>query len=392
MAVRGKELGAARLAADLAALLSERDIGRREHGADISFRLDALRRGGGAAERMKAQARQIASLIGSGSHEGDVSTGVLVALAFPDRIAHGRGGNGRFRLCGGGGAFVEPHDPLAREEFLAIATTDGASGDQRIHLAASLTRAEIEQHFAAHIKSEDALHFDARDGQVVARRRRLLGALVLEEKPLANADPALIQAAMVEGIRQAGLAVLLWSEAAMRLRARIRFARRIMTEEDWPDMSDEALLATLSDWLGPYLAGMTRLSHLPRLDLVQILNDRLPHDRRRRLDRIAPERVVIPSGAHIAIDYDGDGDPVLRARLQEMFGLQDTPRIAEGRARLRIELLSPARRPLAVTQDLPSFWVNVYPQVRAEMRGRYPRHKWPEDPLVAEAVKPNRVR
>jgi ATP-dependent helicase HrpB len=393
MAVRGKALGASRLAADLAALLSERDIGRREHGADISLRLDVLRRGGGAAERIRAQARQIASLIGaSGKDDGDVSPGVLIALAYPDRIAQARGGTGRFRLSGGGGAFVEPHDALAREAFLAVATTDGAAGDQRIHLAAALSRAEIEQHFAVHIKSKDELRFDQREGQVVAWRRRLLGALVLEEKPLADADPAAIQAAMAEGIRQAGLAVLPWSDAANRLRARIRFAARVLPEEGWLDLSDETLLATLNDWLSPYLAGMTRLSHLSRLDLVQILRDLLPHDLRRRLDRVAPERVAIPSGAEIAIDYEGDGDPVLRARLQEMFGLHDTPRIAEGRARLRIELLSPARRPLAVTQDLPSFWVNAYPQVRAEMRGRYPKHKWPEDPLSAEAVKPNRVR
>ncbi|MGE3833033.1 MAG: ATP-dependent helicase HrpB, partial [Parvibaculaceae bacterium] len=370
MAVRGKALGASRLAADLAALLSERDIGRHEEGADIAFRLDALRRGGGAPERIRAQARQIASLIGAGGKDdGDVSPGVLIALAYPDRIAQARGGTGRFRLSGGGGAFVEPHDHLAREAFLAVATTDGAAGDQRIHLAAALGRAEIERHFAAHIKSMDELHFDQREGQVVARRRRLLGALVLEEKPLADADPAAIQAAMAEGIRQAGLAVLPWSDAANRLSARIRFAARILPEEGWPDLSDETLRATLDQWLGPYLAGMTRLSHLARLDIAQILRDRLPHDLRRRLDRVAPERIAIPSGAEIAIDYEGDGDPVLRARLQEMFGLHDTPCIAEGRARLRIELLSPARRPLAVTQDLPSFWINAYPQVRAEMRG-----------------------
>jgi ATP-dependent helicase HrpB len=391
MVVRGKELGALRLAADLAALLSDRDIGRREQGADIALRLDALRRGGGAAERIKAQARQIASLIGGGN-DGEVSPGVLVALAFPDRIASGRGGNGRFRLSGGGGAFLDQHDPLAREDFLAVATTDGASGDQRIYLAAQLSRAEIEEHFVSHMKAHDELRWESREGQVVARRQRRLGSLVLDDKPLTKPDAASIQAAMVEGLRETGLAALPWTDTANNLRARVRFAARTMTEEAWPDFSDTALLATLDEWLGPYLAGMTRLSHLARLDLVQILSDRIPHDLRLRLDRIAPQRVAIPSGAHIAIDYESDGDPVLRARLQEMFGLHDTPRIAEGRAKLRIELLSPARRPLAVTQDLPSFWVNAYPQVRAEMRGRYPKHKWPENPLVAEAVKPNKMR
>jgi len=183
-----------------------------------------------------------------------------------------------------------------------------------------------------------------------------------------------------------------WSDATQSLRARVRFLRRIFPEQGWPDLADEALHATLGDWLTPYLAGMTRRAHISRLDMHAIVTDLIPPELKRRLDKLAPRHIAIPSGADIAIDYDGDGDPVLRARLQEMFGLAETPRIADGRAALRIELLSPARRPLAVTQDLKSFWANAYPQVRSEMRGRYPKHPWPEDPMNTPAVKPNRVR
>lgn len=396
MIVRARDLGSGALAADLASLLSERDLLGRESGADIADRLSALRRGSvGKAlrERIKSAAQQIRSLAGIGKEDdGGVSPGVLIALAWPDRIAQARGGRGRFRLSGGGGAILPEHDPLAREDFLAVATTDGASGDQRIFLAAALSRDDIESHFAGHIGETDIVRWDSRAGLVVANRQRRLGALVLDDRALTWPDPEAIAAAMTRGVAEMGLAALPWSDAAQALRARLRFLRRILPEEGWPDLSDEALLATLDDWLAPYLAGMTRRAHLDRLDMHAIITALIPMELKRHLDRLAPRHVAIPSGAEIAIDYETDGDPVLRARLQEMFGLRETPRIADGRALLRIELLSPARRPLAVTQDLKSFWANAYPQVRGEMRGRYPKHQWPEDPLNAPAVKPNRMR
>jgi ATP-dependent helicase HrpB len=176
------------------------------------------------------------------------------------------------------------------------------------------------------------------------------------------------------------------------LRARVAFLQRLFPEEGWPDFSDGVLLSTIEVWLKPYLAGMTRAQHLEKLDMLAILQALLPSGLARKLDRLAPSRIAIPSGAEIRIGYGGEGDPVLRARLQEMFGLATTPRIADGRAKLRIELLSPAGRPLAVTQSLETFWTNVYPQVRAEMRGRYPKHAWPEDPLTTAPVRPMRVR
>ncbi|WP_368904438.1 ATP-dependent helicase HrpB [Taklimakanibacter lacteus] len=396
MIARARELNSGALAADLAALLSERDLLGRDAGADIGERLNALRRGTinkALRERIRAAARQIRGIAGiAEGGQPDLSPGALVALAWPDRVAQARGARGRFRLSGGGGAILAEHDPLAREDFLAVATTDGMTGDQKIFLAAALSRDEIESLFAGHIATSDIVRWDGRQGVVVANRQRKLGALVLDDRALASPDPDAIAAAMTKGVEEMGLPSLPWSDAAQTLRARARFLRRIFPEDGWPDLGDDALLATLDEWLAPYLAGMTRRAHLERLDMFAIIQGLIPHELKRRIDRLAPRHVAIPSGAEITIDYESDGDPVLRARLQEMFGLADTPRIADGRAALRIELLSPARRPLAVTQDLKSFWANAYPQVRSEMRGRYPKHPWPEDPLNTPAVKPNRVR
>lgn len=396
MIVRAKDLKSGALAADLAALLSERDLLGRDAGADIGERLSALRRGSvnkALRERIKAAARQIRGIAGiAEGGEAEASPGALLALAWPDRIAQARGARGRFRLAGGGGAILPEHDPLAREDFLAVATTDGTSGDQKIFLAASLTRDDIEMLFADHIKESDIVRWDSRQGVVVANRQRKLDALLLDDRALPTPDPETIAEAMTAGVREMGLAALPWSDASQTLRSRVRFLRRVFPDDGWPDLGDDALLATLSEWLTPYLAGMTRRSHLERLDMFAIIQSLIPQELKRRIDRLAPRHVTIPSGADITIDYEGDGDPVLRARLQEMFGLAETPRIADGKAALRVELLSPARRPLAVTQDLKSFWANAYPQVRSEMRGRYPKHPWPEDPLNTPAVKPNRVR
>lgn len=382
--------GASALAADLAAMLSERDGLPRDAGTDITSRLAHLR--GGARDRIRQSAKQIRQIAGIKDEDSDVSAGVLVAFAFPDRIAQRRGGDRRYRLSGGGGAVLPEHDALVTQEFLAVATTDGAAGDQKIFLAAPLSLKEIEEHFRDQIESRDGVFWDSRAKAVSAAKSRRLGTLVLEEKPSTNADPTLIAEAMTEGVREMGLASLPWTEGAKILRARAMFLRRLFPEEGWPDLSDEALLATLSDWLTPYLAGISRKAHLDRLDMHQIIQSLIPHELARRMDRLAPVRIEVPSGADVRIDYETEGDPVLRVRLQEMFGLAKTPAIAEGRSPLRIELLSPAGRPLAVTQSLETFWTNGYPGVRSDMRGRYPKHAWPEDPLNAAPVKPRRLR
>ena len=387
MVVKGRSA----LAAGLAAMLSERDGLARDVGVDISARLSQLR--GGARDRIRQTARQIRQIAGIRDDEdGSVSPGLLVAFAFPDRIAQRRGGDRRYRLSGGGGAVLPEHDALVTQDFLAVATTDGASGDQKIYLAAPLSQKEIEEHFGSQIEARDGVFWDSRTKAVSATKSRRLGALVLEEKPSANADPSLIAEAMAQGVRDMGLTCLPWTDGARILRARAMFLRRLFPEEGWPDLSDEALLDSLADWLAPYLAGISRKAHLDRLDMHQILQSMIPHELARKMDRLAPIRIEVPSGADVRIDYETEGDPVLRVRLQEMFGLARTPAIAEGRSPLRIELLSPAGRPLAVTQSLETFWTNGYPSVRSDMRGRYPKHAWPEDPLNAAPVKPRRLR
>lgn len=382
--------GRSPLAADLAAMLSERDGLPRDMGADITARLSHLR--GGARDRIRQAAKQIRQIAGIKDEESDHSPGVLIAFAFPDRIAQRRGGDRRYRLSGGGGAVLPEHDALMTQDFLAVATTDGASGDQKIFLAAPLSLKEIEENFRDQIESRDGVFWDSRAKAVSAAKSRRLGALVLEEKPSTNADPTLIAEAMTEGVREMGLSSLPWSDGAKALRSRVMFLRRLYPEEGWPDLSDESLTATLGDWLTPYLPGISRRAHLDRLDMHQIIQSMIPHELARKMDRLAPVRIEVPSGADVRIDYETEGDPVLRVRLQEMFGLARTPAIAEGRSPLRIELLSPAGRPLAVTQSLETFWTNGYPSVRSDMRGRYPKHAWPEDPLNAEPVKPRRLR
>ena len=397
MVVAGKRLGAGRLAADLAALLSERDLLDRSADADLVSRLEALRGGRmlanrGAKERVREAARQIRAIAGIGDDGEEASIGLLVALAWPDRIGQRRGGRGRFRMMGGGGAALPEQDGLAGQDYLAIATTDGKAGDQRVYLAAKLSKEEIVAQFANHIATRDILAWDSRSRSVIANRQQRFGALLLDDRPLKAPDPEAVADAMVSGVRELGLTSLPWSDGDQRLRARVAFLRRHLPEQDWPDLSDAALLADLESWLKPYLAGMTRAQHLARLELHPILKSLIPHNLQRRLDELAPTRIAIPSGAEITIDYEGDGDPVLRARLQEMFGLTRTPKVAEGRVPLRLELLSPAGRPLAVTQSLETFWTNAYPHVRAEMRGRYPKHAWPEDPREAAPVRPRRIR
>ncbi len=382
--------GNSALAADLAAMLSERDGLPRDVGADITARLAQIR--GGARDRIRQSAKQIRQISNIKEGASEFSAGVLVAFAFPDRIAQRRGGDRRYRLSGGGGAILPEHDALMREDYLAVATTDGASGDQKIFLAAPLSFREIVDHFGEQIETKDGVFWDSRAKAVSATKSRRLGALVLEERPSTNANPEMIAQAMTEGVREMGLSSLPWSEGAKALRSRAMFIRRLFPDDGWPDLSDEALLASLEDWLTPYLAGVSRKAHLDRLDMHQILQAMIPHELSRRMDRLAPVRIEVPSGADIRIDYETEGDPVLRVRLQEMFGLARTPAIAEGRSPLRIELLSPAGRPLAVTQSLETFWTNGYPSVRSDMRGRYPKHAWPEDPLNAAPAKPRRLR
>ncbi len=408
MVLTGKEKGMGATAAAIAALLMERDILRAKPGvrdADLRLRVELVGERNaarnlpagmtldrGAAERARQAARQIGQRLGIRGGEIDArAAGRLLALANPDRIAQQRpGARGQFLLANGKGAELQPADALAGEDYLAVADLDGDRRVARIFLAAPLSRAEIEEDFAGDIAAEEIVDWDSRVAAVLARSRLRLGALVLEDKPLAAPDPARVTAALIQGIRELGLKALPWSREAKNLRARILFLRRIEAN-NWPDLSDEALMGNLEDWLAPYLAGMSRRAQLQGLDLAAALAARLSHAQRQALDRLAPSHVAVPSGSRIAIDYSGE-NPALAVKLQEMFGARETPSIAGGRVALVVHLLSPAGRPLQVTSDLAGFWRNSYPQVRSEMRGRYPRHPWPENPLAASPTKRTKRR
>ncbi len=402
MVLRARDLGLAGLACDLAALLAERDVLRAERGcrdADLRLRLDALRTGRGfdprhgltidraALARVRQSARDWRRRLGLAPGEQDGGTadsGLVLAFAYPDRIARRRpGGEGRFSLArGGGAAFADPQ-PLAAEDWLVAAETDGDRREARIFLAAPLAKADIEQHFADDLVETDVVEWDGREEAVQARRQTRLWRLVLDDRPLSRPDPAAVTRAMVAGIRAMGLACLPWTPETERLRQRVAFLAGLEPDCGWPDLSDGALLAGLEDWLGPYLAGITRRAHLARLDLGEALTAGLDWERRRRLDELVPTHLVVPSGSRIPLDYSGEV-PVLAVRLQEMFGCAATPTIASGRVPVLLHLLSPARRPVQVTRDLASFWANAYRAVKADLKGQYPKHWWPDDPMQAE--------
>lgn len=394
MMIAAQPRGLAALAADIAALIEERDVIRGVREADLRPRLELLRRDasgiGGASVDKGAlmRAREAAKvwrrrLRAAADGEGLARAGEALALAYPDRVAKRRGGAGRSYLLasGRGAAFVEP-EPLSAEEYVAIGDLDAGEREARIYSALPLTRADIEDLFAARIVEERRVAWDARAEAVVAVRRRRLGALTLEEKPAADLAPGETTAAMLEGVRAMGLGCLPWTKASIQLRARVGFLRREMGDE-WPDWSDLALLADLDAWLGPFLDGRTRRAHLADLDLHEALLARLDWPMRQALDREAPTHLDVPSGSRIAVDYEQGDIPVLAVRLQEMFGCVDTPALAGGRVKALLHLLSPARRPVQVTRDLAGFWAGTYKDVKRDLKGQYPKHAWPDDPLRA---------
>lgn len=381
---RGKDLGLGALAADLAALLGERDVMRgSERDVDLRHRVDLLRSRNRAAQPVAQVAQHWRRQLGikqDASEAPSDKIGLLVALAYPDRIAQRRAGTrGQFRLANGRGATLPETDALAGHDFLAIAAVDGAGANARVFLAAPLAEADIRRGFAEQIRETEIVGWDPREETVIARKQRRLGDLVLDDAAIGGAHDT--TPAMIEGIRTLGLAALPWSKEARSLQTRTAFLRKVAGEE-WPDLSDAALTATLEDWLAPYLSGITRRAHLERIDLLAALRARLSWEQQKRLDHDAPTHVTVPTGSRIPIDYSGE-TPVLAVRLQEMFGLAQTPAIAGGRVPLLLHLLSPAHRPMQVTKDLAGFWAGSYKDVRRDMRGQYPKHYWPDDPLQA---------
>jgi ATP-dependent helicase HrpB len=466
MLLRGLDLGCLPLAADLAALLSERDLLRAAGGsrdADIRSRLELVRGEGFAQgvdrvglQRARRTAKELVQQVravaggdargvaaatnagAAGAHApaaapargstgdrastsapaGSSAAGLLLAFAYPDRVGRRRPGTdgARYTLANGRGAHFADVQNLGKQEFIVAVDLDDRERDARILLAAPLTRGEIEEHLSERLERGDSVEWNSREQAVLARRVVRLDAITLEEKPLHDVPAEAARAAMLQGVRELGINVLPWTRDARDLRARMEFVRLLeegdrasrrpppsdaaiaaagaaassavgsddvtsvatpATEPAWPAVSDEVLAATADTWLAPWLDGVTRRDHLARLSLTEILRALLPWDKQRQLDELAPTHLQVPSGSNIRIDYLDESAPAVSVKLQEVFGLDATPRIGGGRAPITFKLLSPAQRPVQVTRDLASFWRGSYADVRKEMRGRYPKHYWP---------------
>ena len=392
MILRATASGDGATAAALAGLLSERDILRPDRDrpdADLRARLHAFERGDpradrGALARARENARAWARQASVPRGEiDDTLTGPLLALAYPDRIAQRRGPRGSFRLANGRGALLPQEDALAGADFLAVGALDQGAENARIFLAAPISRTEIERRFADRIERREEVVWDDTAEAVAARRVIRLEALVLDARRDDAASPDAIRAAMLGGIRRAGLASLPWTDDLRQIQARAALIRRLDgADSGIADLSDDALLESLGDWLGPFLDGVTRLAQLQRLDLRAALAARLGWQAVRRLDAEAPTHLTVPTGNSLTLDYSS-GEPVLAVRLQEMFGEAATPTVGRGRLPVTLHLLSPARRPVQVTKDLAGFWARSYADVKKDLKGRYPKHRWPDDPLAA---------
>jgi ATP-dependent helicase HrpB len=396
MVVNAASEGAERRAADIAALLSERGLGGNDvdlgHRLDL-FRRDNSRRGEDArrmakrwaenAARDAASTRKAASLARA---EDELSAGAILSLAYPNRIARNRGGNGAFLLANGRGANVDPAFALAREPFLAVAEMAGSAAQSRILLAAPITLDEIEQRFSDRIERRKDISFDAASASLRGRYSERLGAIPLIERPLRIETTADTADILAQGIAQLGIDKLPWTKALRQWRDRVMFLRQAEGGE-WPDLSESALAESVKDWLSPMLLSKTALADISSDELETAVGALLPWNLKRRLDVEAPTHFSAPSGSSVPIDYGGEEGPRLAIRVQELYGLDRHPSIAGGKVPLLVELLSPAQRPVQVTRDLPGFWRGSYAAVKSEMRGRYPRHSWPDDPLHAAATR-----
>ncbi|WP_268799458.1 ATP-dependent helicase HrpB [Pseudomonas huanghezhanensis] len=409
--LRGHAWGLGALACDVAALLGERDI-LRGAGADLHSRLTLLagteraaRGAQGGVQRAKQLARQYRGFL-RGSVTSPVADpehsrwlGALLALAYPDRVAQQRkAGGAEYRLANGRAALFAEPDALMKQPWLVVADLGSRQGqrEERIYLAAEFDVTLFDSVLSEQVTRVDHLEWDEREGVFRAERQRKAGELIVSREPLTGLDESARGHALLALVRRKGLELLPWTPELRQWQARVALLRQLDLERldasEWPDVSNEALLASLERWLLPYLGKVSRLSHFGNLDLSSILHNLLPWPLPQRLDEQAPHHLSVPSGSSIRLDYS-EHPPILAVRLQELFGLADTPRIAQGRQIVKLHLLSPARRPVQVTQDLSNFWRSTYAEVKKDLKGRYPKHYWPDDPLVAEPtarVKPRK--
>jgi ATP-dependent helicase HrpB len=391
MIVDSHRLGAGEEAAEIAAVLTERGLGGDSVDLDArldQFRRDRSQRAVSARQFAQRWASQVAATEGAPASDDAPSAGVMLAFAFPDRVARNRG-NGSFVLANGRGAAVDQASALARAPYIAVAELTGTAANGRILLAAPITQGELELRFADQIESADEITFDRGSMSLRGRRKRTLHAITLSEAPMSLTPSAETARVLADGLVAAGLDKLPWSKPLKQWRDRVMFLRKA-EGDSWPDLSDEALAAQRQSWLMPALFDKTSLKEFSSGDLSDALMALLPWELRARLEREAPTHFEAPTGSMLAIDYEAEQGPTIAVRLQELFGLNTHPSIAKGAVPLVLELLSPAHRPVQVTRDLPGFWRGSYAAVRSDLRGRYPRHPWPEDP--ASAMPTRRVK
>jgi ATP-dependent helicase HrpB len=406
MLIVAKQSGQLERAADLAALLTEKDILVSSMGSpksvDIEERLQLLNRwreaGGGRSTEQRIDTSACRQVVRTSQQlmrrakamTPDIakmsrwSVGGLLAQAFPDRIAQCKNRQqGSYQMVLGRRTTLPEGDLLSGQDYLVVAHLDARKNEGRIFLAAVITLSEIREIESENIEKRDRIEWD-RDAQMVAAyREERLGNLVLVESRLSSVDSDQQARVILDVIRQQGLGMLPWDQAADEFRARVDFLRRNQSNAGWPDLTDKALGETLDDWLTPWISGISRKDQLKRLNMQQVLASRLSWEQQQQLDKLAPSHFVVPSGSRKRIDYHQGDAPILAVRLQELFGSVDTPRICDGQVALVLHLLSPAQRPIQVTQDLKGFWSRTYPEVKKELKGRYPKHYWPDDPLVA---------
>lgn len=408
------------LACDVAALLEERDIFRpdREGGerlataCDLVPRLEALsslREGArlptaatsvldrGACRAVERSVRQLHRLIGgkpAWKMEDAAAVGLLAAWAYPDRIAREReAGSGRYLLANGRGARLSRRSTVYREPLLvAVRVAGTGEGEDLIHLATPVTMELLMAEFADLIVRERRVEWDERQGRVVAAEEERLGALLLSTKPVVPAAAEVSSAILARLASDPHLSSLSWNDDTLAFLSRVRFLARTFPEEGWPDLSPARLASSLPEWLGASLSGVRSVSDLKRIDLFPLLRGKLTWEQQRRLDEGAPTHMTVPSGFRVRLEYPPDGPPILAVKLQELFGLGETPTVARGRVPVLLHLLSPARRPIQVTQDLRGFWNGGYQEVKKELKGRYPKHPWPDDPWNAVPTRHTKLR
>lgn len=400
MVLQGNMMEVGTLACDLASMLNEPRLFKgtsAEHDADLRCKIEELYRQatrptifGGIIQRVRNASEEWQRTLGILTKPTNRTwqidhIGVLLALAYPDRIAQRQtDGSRRYKLANGRMARFHHPDPLEHEAYLVIADLDGAQPVSRIYSATPIHQHDLQTYFPDHIQTNEHVEWDEKTESVLSNREHRLGKILLKKTRLPHPDPHFVLAALLHGIRITGISSLPWTKDQRLWQARVQFLRRTMSSKpDWPDVQDDTLLTTLETWLAPYLTDISSLVQLQRIDLTWPLQAHLSQEQQRTLSTLAPTHLTVPTGSRIILDYTSGNIPILAVRLQEIFGLTDTPSIANGQVPVLIHLLSPARRPVQVTQDLKSFWRTGYAEVKKELKARYPRHSWPDDPLKA---------